>query len=255
MKIYIPSLSRAGKIQTISKFDDYLKSKTTIVVQSQEEEQYKKQHPNMDIMVLPEHIKTIAPTREYLINNCHDEYICMADDDLSFYIRKAKGDWHLRYSTSEEITQMYLEMKELVKEYKHTAISAREGNNRNIEDIAYNQRYMRIYAYHVPTVKQLSLNRIPCMEDFDVSLQLLQKGHKSAILYFYAQGQKGSNENGGCSVWRDIPFHNSCAKRLSELHPKFVKVRNKKTKQAWGGGEMLDVTVQWKKAFQSGGAK
>jgi hypothetical protein len=43
----------------------------------------------------------------------------------------------------------------------------------------------------------------------------------------------------------------SSAKGLAELHPGFVKVVRKETKGAWGGGERVDVQIQWKKAWES----
>lgn len=43
----------------------------------------------------------------------------------------------------------------------------------------------------------------------------------------------------------------AAAHQLHSLHPDFVKVVKKTTKGAWGGGERTDVTVAWKKAYES----
>lgn len=253
MKIYIPTLSRAGKISTLKWIPREMLKFVHLVVQKQEHEEYQDKHPDVSKLVLPGDIKTISPTREYIIKNCNEKYIIMMDDDLSFYIRKQEGDWHLRYMKDAEFLLAYKALLwKLIKGYAHVAISAREGNNRHVEEWCYNQRYMRAYAYNTEIVKGLKFNRVECMEDFDIALQLIKKGFPSAINYYYAHGQKDSNASGGCSNWRSREVHNNNAKRLAELHPDCVKIRKKKMKQAWGGGgEILDVIVQWKKAYES----
>ncbi len=87
------------------------------------------------------------------------------------------------------------------------------------------------------------------MEDFDVQLQLLKRGLGNACLYYWAQGQSKTNAPGGCSLWRTHEVHEAAARRLAELHPGLVRLRQKANKTDAGGfGTRMEVTIAWKKA-------
>ena len=111
---------------------------------------------------------------------------------------------------------------------------------------------MRVLGYNLDMFDNVELGRVDVMEDFDINLQLLRQGKPSKISYYYAQGQKSSNAEGGCSEWRTIEVHNAWAEKLHALHRDFVKVVEKETKTAWNGMPRKDVNVQWKRAYNSG---
>lgn len=254
MRIYIPTLSRYDNIQTIKLFPKQILAVTTLVVQAHEYKHYAKYEDKCRVLVLPEYIKTIAPTREYINNLMEDEYIFHLDDDLKFFIRKSKDDWHLRYMLPSEYITMFRELLQWLRAgYAHVGISAREGNNRQPSAFVENTRYMRCYGYNLNCFSEIKYCRCDGMEDFDTSLQLLKLGYPSKVSFFYAQGQGSSNAVGGCSNWRTIKSHSDCAKKLGELHSPFVKVVEKQTKTAWNGNATrLDVIISWEKAFKYG---
>jgi hypothetical protein len=95
-------------------------------------------------------------------------------------------------------------------------------------------------------------DRLPVMEDFDVALQLLRKGYPSLTLNNWVQDQSTSNAPGGCSTYRSLEVQAKGAKGLARLHPNVVKLVEKTTKGAWGGGTRTDVQVAWKKAYEEG---
>ena len=91
------------------------------------------------------------------------------------------------------------------------------------------------------------------MEDFDVTLSLLELGYPNRITYKYAWGQGRSGDDGGCSLYRTSEMQKNAAIRLAEFHPRTVKVVNKRSKTKWGGLDSevrVDVIVNWKKAFK-----
>ena len=94
----------------------------------------------------------------------------------------------------------------------------------------------------------ITFGRLEVMEDFDVALRLLRAGHDNVILNNWANNQAGSGKEGGCSHFRTPELHAACASKLASLHPGFVKVVQKTTKGAWGGGTRTDVNIAWKKA-------
>jgi hypothetical protein len=181
----------------------------------------------------------------------------MFDDDLHFYVRKAKDDWHLRYCEQSDVENMLMDvMDELSEECPVVGISAREGNN-NVRDTLWTQntRIMRATAFHVPTVVKTAQYRseVNGIEDFDLLLQMLRAGYDNKCSYFYAQGHKSANEPGGCSNWRTNETHAVAAQRLAELHPGFVKLRVQNNKTGGEFGKRVECTIYWKKARKSAG--
>ena len=142
--------------------------------------------------------------------------------------------------------------------FAHVAMSVREGNNFVINPFVENSRGIRIVGFNVSILKQIKINRMLLMADFDTTLQLLELGYSNRILYTHAQAHKKSNDIGGCCLYRTPEAMKKSAFKLQELHPNFVTVKKKITKKPWSGfktNERYDVTIQWKKAFQYGKAK
>ena len=85
-KFYITTYARKDKQITWNNLTDSWKSRTYLVVQDREKELYS-QYPR--VLVLPEEIQTLSPTREWIIRNSKDIRFSILDDDLHFY--KSKG--------------------------------------------------------------------------------------------------------------------------------------------------------------------
>lgn len=250
MKILIPTRGRATTQTTLKFFPKELQEKTTLVVDYDERHLY--DNSPARVWVMPEGLPAgISPKRKYVMENTIDPKIVMLDDDIRFYIRKGYDDWHLRYLEPQEMPQMFGLLEEWLDDYAHCGVSAREGNNRVEKLSVENTRYMRLLAYNLDMLDGVELGRTKIMEDFDVALQLLRQGKPSKVSYYYAQGQRGSNTDGGCSEWRSLETQAEGAERLGSLHPDFVRVVEKKTKTAWGGGIRKDVIISWKKAYGS----
>ena len=255
MKIYIPTRGRPTNQETLNWFPQWMQANgdVTLVIDPDEEHLYTK-YQNTPKMVVPEDCIGIGAKRKYIIENSDDPHIEMLDDDLRFYIRKSPTDWHLRYLEPDEYPAMFGLLDEWLDQgYAHVGVSAREGNNR-VEDLSVeNTRYMRVLAYNLNEFPDdVEWGRSRVMEDFDIALQLLRKGKACKVSFYYAQGQKSSNADGGCSEWRTIDVHNEGAERLHSLHPTCVKVVEKQTKTAWNGLPRKDVIIGWKKAYKEG---
>ena len=65
----------------------------TLVVQEREKTLYD-WYKSGDIVVLPRHIQTIAPTRDWIIHDMPgDDLVVMMDDDLQFACRRIRHQW------------------------------------------------------------------------------------------------------------------------------------------------------------------
>ena len=187
-----------------------------------------------------------------------EEKLCMIDDDVGFLVRRSPDSWQLRGAEPDEIGEMLDWVESALDEHAHVSISSREGNNRaGVGDrdalVRLNTRPQRVLAYRTREYKACDHLRVQLMEDFDIALQLLEKGYSNAVSYWWAQGQRMTNEDGGCSTYRTKDLHDICARSLVALHPQFVSLRDKENKTDRDGlGTRTEVTVQWKAAYEQG---
>ena len=119
--------------------------------------------------------------------------------------------------------------------------------------VDHNTRTLRVLAYQTQAHVRCNHLRVSVMEDFDIALQLLEKGGSIAVSYWWAQGQRMTNESGGCSVYRSHEVHEDSARSLATLHPGLVSLRQKSNKTDRDGfGTRTEVTIQWKLAHKLG---
>lgn len=213
----------------------------------------------------PQGIDGIAATRHYCgvaaeANN-HDKFV-MLDDDIRFLVRRDSDTWRMRSPPAHaEVAECLSKVERMLELYSHGGVSSRDGNNRvgvGSKDslVRENERYLRLLAFRTDDFLSCEHGRVPVMEDFDVALQLLSRGLSSFILYYWAQGQTMTNAAGGCSTYRTHELHEGAARKLAELHPGVVSLRevSKKT-DTDGFGTRTEVTIQWKKAHKMGSTK
>lgn len=250
MDIVIPTYGRARNQQTLAQL---LKAdlEVTLVVQHSEAAMYERYDADARIYVLPEQVRTIAPTRQWILEKVGtDEALIMVDDDLVFYRRRDDDRTKLRDITPEELHGAFHQMGKGLEDYAHVGFAAREGANRNTESWLFNTRIMRVLGYNRHTLREegIRFDEMQVMEDFHVALTLLERGHSNAVLNDFAHNQGGSGKEGGCSHFRTAELHAANAHLLAQLHPGVVRVVQKETKGAWGGGTRTDVVISWKKA-------
>lgn len=198
----------------------------------------------------------IANTRQWIVDNVgnHDT-ICMVDDDLTFFHRRKDDPTKLRDITPEELRAAFGRLESTLGDrVPHAGFATREGANRNIDDLHWDTRILRVLAYHRPTLAKegIAFGRMRVMEDFDVALRLLRTGRHNVILNSIAHNQPGSGTEGGCSTYRTMEVQAEAAHQLAKLHPGFVRVVEKETKTSWGGQKRTDVQISWKKALAAG---
>jgi len=193
----------------------------------------------------------IGDVREYIQECWPDEQVFMLDDDMYFYHRpnmlepklvRCKGGSLRRM---RNCVLMYLQLHPMV------GLSARQGNNTYNESVKYNTRCMNAYAFDFKVLRKagIKFGRMPIMEDFDVTLQMLRKGISNAVLFDFCWNQTGSGKKGGCSLYRDSDMQSAAARMLKRFHPDYVKLVTKESKSQWQGMETrTDVRIAWAKA-------
>ena len=200
------------------------------------------------------HTDGIAAKRQWIIDNSPDKCI-MLDDDLVFATRRDDDPTKFLPSTGYDIVRLFSNIDGLLDRFCHVGVSCREGANRDTVDTVVNSRILRVHGFGADVLRRegVRFDRLEFMTDFDVTLQLLEKGYANIRINWIVQNQKSSNAPGGCSLYRTIDKLRESAIELMRLHPQFVKLVEKETKGAWNGQPRTDVRIAWKAAFDSAG--
>lgn len=222
-----------------------------LVVQANERKAY--EGWGFPLVVLPEQIRRLAPTRDWIIHDMvsdHDKVVFL-DDDLDFAVRRPENRTLFRQPKPGDLTEMFGEISRQLQVYPMVGIGAREGGNRLPEMYLENTRIMRVLAFRRSYLKKklITFSPLTVMEDFHVNLQILESGASTCVCNTWVSNQRnGSDASGGCSIYRTPDVQRESAEQLAARHPGFVKVVQKSTKSAWGGGTRTDVVIQWKRA-------
>lgn len=265
MKLYIHTYGRAHKQTTLALLPPELQRRATLVVQAREAKAYAHRvgvGGAGELLVLPDSIRTLSPTRQWILDQHnvrkHGPKLCLLDDDLRFDKRRMDQKGLFVVGTHADIRAMFKKLELALDHFAHAGVLAREGGNRVEESFRLATRMTRILAYDVEQVKKVKarFDRVPCKQDFDMTLQLLRAGYPNYVICDYVQGQGGSQAVGGCSAYRTLKMLDDTAHKLAKLHPEFVSVVRKETRSAWGGTrdapvERTEVVVQWKRALES----
>lgn len=246
MRIYIPTVGHRMQRAFLA-LPPELKAKTWLVTRPDERVELTKLTPQ--VLVLPDRVpRGISPTRQWILEQAHSKLI-MIDDDLTFAARGPGLKLH--QASDDEVVRGFARVESLLATHAHGCISPREGNNRQPEEVTFVGRARGAIAYDPRRVIG-RFDRLPLMEDFDMTLQMLRAGHKNFILWSLCFQAGATNSPGGCSSFRTEELCRRTANALHALHPEFVTVVTKATK--WGsgfGGERTDVRVAWKKAYET----
>jgi len=209
---------------------------------------------------VPDTIMGITNKRQFILEQCKDighTKVLMLDDDLVFAVRRVDNPTLFLPATAEDILRAVKEMDTLLDRHPHVGFGHREGGNRRPENYLYNTRMMRALGFNVADMlyQPFKINDVELMEDFYVTLKLLTSGYTTACINWIVTNQKGSGTAGGCSAYRTSLMQAQAALALKRAFPDFVEVVTKETKGAWGGGERVDVRIQWKRAAEYGASK
>lgn len=265
MLLFIPSMGRSDRVITVRTLPRRWLRRCWLVVPEREAEEYRQAHlaSAVNILGVPDCLKGIHNTRQFITDFCPEKYCFQLDDDMSFVRRlpKWRPDWAKFDETfqshdAEKVGEIFDLMEGMLRTYRHVGISARQGNN-HVKEREWKlvTRMNNAYGHDVDVLEDLGIrwDRLEVMEDFYVTLSLLTAGYPNAVNVDYAWNQRGSGAVGGCSSYRNNEVQDRCARELHRLFPEYVTVVTKKSKSSWQGmEERTDVRIQWKKAFENG---
>jgi len=265
--IFIPSFRRKDNQPTFESIPKSWKKNTFIVVDQRDAVAYRRRYGKQNVLKCP--LKGISKTRQWILENSIYPYALMLDDDMQFDVR-ANGK--LVRCGSKDLKRMFdLLLNWLEDGFVHVGISQRFGNNRIDEDFIDVTRMNNAYGYDVRKMKELKRKygiafdylerkhkRRLVMEDFQVTLSLLQLGYANRVTYQYCWSQKQSGDEGGCSLYRTSEMQHISAHLIAKEFPGYAKPVQKESKVQWKGFDSktrTDLQIQWKKIFKTGRKK
>jgi hypothetical protein len=264
--IYITSAGRANKINTLKYMSLRMQEFITFVVPYEEYEEYDRAlcQTKCRLIAPPSGISLMSPKRQWAIEHAPERFFWMMDDDLDFMVRTP----HMRLvpATQDDVEHMFQEtvLTTLISGMPFVGISSRYGNNLVTDDYKDIGRVSRCWAFDREVYQKLDIHIDPfpeyCIDDFHIILSFLENGYPNRVFFNYAQNDKGSNSDGGCSTYRNFEVQEKSARWLKNQHPMLVEVVKKTTKTAWPGmkknakGEnvRMDVRIQWGLAWTHG---
>lgn len=264
MLIAIPTAGRPTKQVTLRSFKSTgLASNVVLVVPERERVMYL--NVDHEVVLAPAAADGISKTREWILTELArqrgEKFVMMLDDDMDFCWRPDMRTPELVTIKDRDRLKAMLDTLEgwlRDDRFIHVGLSARQGNNHENQPYRDATRMMNAYGYDAAMLQlmldtgAIEMGRIPVMEDFDLTLQLLRAGCPNRVSYEYCWNQRGSGAEGGCSTYRTPTVQAMAAHRLKELHPNFVRVTEKNSPSQKGAmAQRVDVTVQWAKAFAS----
>lgn len=209
----------------------------------------------------------INNVRQFIIEHCTDDKVLMIDDDLSFFHRPDLEFVELYQATGEQILEAIKWIDKKLDDYAHCSISARTQNFQTTSRLQRHNtleleatRPWRVYGFRKDIILGEELNfhaglEINTMDDFEMTLNLLELGYPNIVNFNFAHEQRGSNSRGGAATYRDLELLKKCALNLEARHPTgIVKTVERKTVNSWGGTKSnpvfrTDVRIQWLKSL------
>lgn len=251
MLIYILTYKRP-EVRTLKYIPPEWLSRTRLVVQPSDRSLFGL-YPDVDRFFLPENIKNVATTRQYLLDHGadpEDGKLLQLDDDLTIGVLKEQGKYNLRDACPVfDMPEIIQRVSDLLDAYPHVGATARNECHLNFDKTTREcGRAIRFHGLNRRLIPEtIRFDRVPTIEDYDFLLQLLRSGRKNVLDCQTYVGDGGSNAEGGCSEARAGVKDGHYAEMLKSYHPDFVTLVEKVT----GEWKRTDVRVQWKKAYES----
>lgn len=227
----------------------------TVYVAVEQKQEYIQHNPKLRIKSVSTMDDKLGKKLALMAADVEDDLVMLCDDDFVFFRRIDIDEAGLRKMEEDDWHDLFTDIHnifELGDDIYAVGVSMRQGNNRLEADGAQNTRLNGCIIYRRDMFLSVEHDRVNPMNDFDVNLQLLRQGYTNHLISEFCYNQGGTNAPGGSSDYRTLETQAESAHKLAELHPGFVKIRQKVNKTGdIRLRERTEVTVYWKKAQQS----
>jgi uncharacterized protein YciU (UPF0263 family) len=258
MKIAICTKQRPERQKTLEMlYKIFSKEDIYLFVEPNELKDYQKYEKVATIGVLGENNKGIRYARSFVLDyfksHFPTEILCMADDDMdSFSIRTEKVKyWRMRKATQGDIVQMFAFNEMFLRgheEYGQSTISFGGSNFLFDGEQKENTRCWAFMFFNIANLNKYNINYdvangFELFEDYDITIEMLQKGLKNISFYKWAFNTKFANK-GGVEMFRFNKEKNDrSVEYMVRKYPEIVTSFFSKAHN------LAEVKVNWKKAY------
>lgn len=246
LQILIPSRSRATNQKTIFNLSKKLWPITSIVVPTEQYDEYCRKVPK-DINIIPCDGVGNCATRQFMLHTKPTGKLITFDDDLTFYRRNEEGTKFIRMFP-DEAELMVLTISKFLDVYSFVGLVDKFMSQHSPRSHKECGRFNEVYGYNRDTLPvPWPEFRVPHEEEHDFNLQLITRGHKTAIITEYSKGQT-TWAPGGCADWRTSAIFDEAYQQMRELWPGIVTFGGKPTDFA-----PYRIQYNWRQAKKQGG--
>lgn len=242
VKFYAPSYKRPEKSITQKKYP-FVK----LVVRESEAEEYIKN--GNDIVICPDPVQgNISRVRNWILDNLFDSADCVVilDDDCSFIGRYE--DQNKKVFNQEDLQEFCENSAIICMElgYKLWGLNTvtDKGAYREYTPFSFLQFIGCPFHGHIKGTTLRYDESLPLKEDYDFTLQNIQKYGGSLRINFAHYQVKQSEQEGGCSAYRNLEEEKKQFFNLQKKWGKDIVKRDKTSKKSFDYNPILKVPIK-----------
>lgn len=238
IKFFSPSYKRANDVIT----QKYLPSCKYVVAEFEAEDYLRNGH---DCWVVPDSAQgSVARIRNYILDHADTDRIVMLDDDLSSISRWEKQvAIDLSGAEVEEFCEMGFNMAaDLDIRYWGMNLLADKGAYREYTPFAFKSCILGPFQ----AFNNLDLRYdedLPLKEDYDLSLQVLNKYRKTLRFNMYHYNVKQHTNKGGCADYRTMDREKEQLRLLQKKWGSKIVKEDKASKQSFDINPIIRVPI------------
>lgn len=224
MIVAVPSKGRPGKCKTIDFMPD-----AVLFVPEVEAEAYRKCFPKTEVIGVPQEVRGITRTRNWILDNVDDPDIVMVDDDLMVcgWTECLPENGKMRKMKADEARAAFARLFEVTRDLGY-----------RIWGVATQAALRSIYPYK-PFLWQSYITascmgicgesgirfdeNFPVKEDYEIGLRCVKEdGGIVAARFMYWQNEHWTTA-GGCKDYRTQEMEADCIARLMKMYPGMIR--------------------------------
>lgn len=224
MEIAIPSKGRAGKVPSLKVCPD-----AVLYVPAFEEEAYRRAHPDTSIVPVPDDVRGITKTRNFILDHTPHNWVVMVDDDVRRVGWVQLGDRRIIDSVApvRDVHGEFLRLFDLTEQFGYRIWGvATQGAPRSV----YPYRPFLFQSYVTASCMGIRNDTgirfdesFPVKEDYEIGLRCIKEdGGILAARYWFWENSHWVDE-GGCKDYRTGEMELKCIERLIEKYGSFIR--------------------------------
>lgn len=231
MLIAIPSKGRAGKAKTLGVLPN-----ATLFVPSLEVESYKVAGAKK-VVGVPDNVRGITRTRNWILDNTDDPHVVMIDDDVKAcgYLKLYEQHAKRKKLNEQEWNDAFQKLFHVTEEMSYRIWGiATDGALRSV--YPYKPFLWRSYitASCMGIINDGSTRfdeDFPVKEDYELNLRCIQEdGGIVAARYLYWQNWHW-HDDGGCKDYRTVKMEKECMDKLVAKYPGMVRIAKRRNSE------------------------